>query len=407
MIGEADAVVIGAGAFGVSAAYHLTRQGLKRVVLIDRFAPGTQSSPRAAGLFKQIQGDETRTRLALLSINKMLNFEAETGMPLTVAKSGSLMLARTPEHARYVSHEAHQSKLWGVDVEMVDRAAARRTLPLLETSDLLAVCHTPGDIYIEEPVSLLKAYMTAGERLGMTIIPETAVTGIAIKAGEVQAVITDQGSIQTPIVVDAAGGWARAIGEQARARVPVVPVRHQLYITQPIEGVNPLYPIARFIDTAVYIRPARGGLMLGGFESNPIPVDPRQQSADFSIDDVSLDMKVLDHFNASVNKNVPVFQDVTISEHRGGLFTMTSDGRFLVGPVPLVRGFWAITGCNGSGFSFSPALGQMLAEWIVEGAPSIDLTSLSAGRFANSVLDEDQLREACIWQYGHYYNPAQ
>lgn len=406
MISEVEAIVIGAGAFGVSTAFHLVQCGLKRVALLDRFAPGSQSSPRAAGLFKGIQGDETRTRLAALSINKLLNFEAETGLPSPATRSGSLMIARTPQHAEYVRREARQAQAWGATVELVDGATVRQLMPLMETSDILAACHTPGDIYIEEPATLVNAYLEAGQQRGVTMLPHMAVTGIMLKAGEVQGVTTDQGVIHAPVVIDAAGGWARAVGEQAGAQVPIVPMRHQLYITNAIEGVEPHYPIVRFIDSAVYIRPARGGLMLGGFESNPLPVDPRHQPAHFSVDDVPLEIGVLNNLTATVTHNVPILQETSISDHRGGLFTMTSDGRFLVGPVPEVRGFWAITGCNGSGFSFSPALGQTLAEWIVDGAPSIDLSDLSPQRFARTLLDEEQLRSDCIWQYGHYYDPA-
>jgi len=403
----ADAVVIGAGAFGVSTAFHLAKGGLKRVALVDRFAPGTQSSPRAAGLFKNIQGDPIRTRLAMLSIRKMLNFEAETGLPsLNVTRSGSLLIARTPEHAKFIVREFEHSREWGATLEMIDAAEARRLLPLLETNGVLAVCHIPGDVYIEEPVSLLNAYMEAGSKLGVTILPHTRVTGIAIKGGEVEAVITDRGRIETRTAVDAAGAWARAVGEAASVGVPVVPMRHQLYITQPLAGVDPLYPIVRFIDTASYMRPARGGLMLGGFELDPMALDPRTQPGDFSIDEVPLDRAVVDRHTAAIAKNVPVARGAAIQEHRGGLFTMTADGRFIVGPTPELRGFWLITGCNGSGFSFSPALGQMLAEWIIGGEPSIDLSSLAPARYATVPLAEEQLLSACVWQYGHYYDPV-
>ncbi len=117
-------------------------------------------------------------------------------------------------------------------------------------------------------------------------------------------------------------------------------------------------------------------------------------------------MAVLERAAATVTNHVPAVRGAGIAEHRGGLFTMTADGRSLVGPAPELRGFWVITGCNGSGFSFSPALGQMLAEWIVGGAPSMDLSSLAPARFAVTPLDEDRLRAACVWQYAHYYDPA-
>jgi glycine/D-amino acid oxidase-like deaminating enzyme len=197
------------------------------------------------------------------------------------------------------------------------------------------------------------------------------------------------------------------VGDMAGARVPVVPMRHQLYITQPITGVDPLHPIVRFIDTASYLRPARGGLMLGGFELDPMLVDPRARPASFSVDDVPLDGAVVDKHVDVIAKNVPIAKGVAIQEHRGGLFTMTADGRFIVGPTPELRGFWLITGCNGSGFSFSPALGQTLAEWITEGKPSIDLSTLAPRRYATVPLDEEQLLSNCIWQYGHYYDPVE
>src|SRR5215831_1629896 len=146
-------------------------------------------------------------------------------------------------------------------------------------------------------------------------------------------------------------------------------MRHQLYITEPLPSSEATHPIARFIDSAIYVRPARGGLMLGVFEPDPLPVDPRTQHGNFSISDLSLDWSVLERHRHAVEKNLPSIRNAEMQEHREGLFTMTADGRFIVGPIPELRGFWVLTGCNGSGFSFSPALGQMLAEWITAGSP--------------------------------------
>jgi len=404
MISDADAVVVGAGAFGLSTAFHLARLGVRRVALVDRFAPASQTSPRAAGLFKLIQADETRTRLASLSIQKVTRFREETGVPLEIVRSGSLMVARTPEHAGFVRGEARQSQAWGVDVRLVDGVEAHRLMPFLEAQGLLAACYTPGDVYVEEPSSLLEAYLEACRRQGVTLVPDTPVTGIQVNRGHVEGVVTRGGEIRTPIVVDAAGAWSRAVAELAGVRAPVVPVRHQLFITEPIAGMRPDYPIVRVVDTAVYVRPARGGLMLGGFEADPMPVDPLVQG--FSVNDVPLDMEVLTRLAGTVTHQVPAIRKTAVREHRGGLFTMTSDGTFLVGPAPEVRGFWSATGCNGSGFSFSPAIGQVLAEWITTGTPSIDLSALQPARFAGTALDDERLRATAVWQYAHYYDPA-
>jgi glycine/D-amino acid oxidase-like deaminating enzyme len=405
MLTEADAVVIGAGALGLSAGYHLAKLG-RRVAIVDQFAPGSQTSPRAAGLFKLIQGDQARTRLAQLSIQTVTHFEAEAGVPLPVTRCGSLMVARTPEHADLVYTEAARSAAWGVGLEMVDGQEARRLAPYLKPDGIRAACHTPADLYIEEPSSLLQAYVQAAEGRRAAIVPRTRVTGIRLENGEVSGVVTPEGEIGTPVVVDAAGAWARRVGDLARATVPVMPVRHQLLITEPIEGVEAEQAILRVIDTAVYVRPARRGLMLGGFEADPLPLDVARQRQDFSIDDVPLDSSVLRRLGATVEQNVPALRDAPVQEHRGGLFTMTPDGQLIVGPHPDIRGFWIATGCNGSGFSLSPGIGQALAEWVVGGEPSIDLAACAPARFQAQLVDEAQLRSRGVWQYAHYYEPS-
>jgi glycine/D-amino acid oxidase-like deaminating enzyme len=222
--------------------------------------------------------------------------------------------------------------------------------------------------------------------------------------GEDEAVATPRGEIQTPLVVDAAGIWAKAVGATAEVTLPVQPVRHQLRITAPIAGIAPDTPIARIVDAAVYVRPARGGLMYGGFEHDPLALDSPSEPG-FTIDMLALDGRVNDRFLGDVGPDVPAIVDATVQEERGGLFTMTADGYPLVGPSRSVRGFWAATGCNGTGFSLSSGIGRCLAEWIVGGAPPIDLSPLDPDRFAAQPLSAEDLRTAAVWQYANYYTP--
>jgi len=251
---------------------------------------------------------------------------------------------------------------------------------------------------------MLIAYRQAAERLGVRVLGHTPATGVRTEGDEVAAVVTPHGEIQTPVVVDTAGVWAGALGAAAGAAVLVQPVRHQLRITAPIEGVAPDEPIARIVDTAVYVRPARGGLMYGGFEHDPLAM-ASPDGPGFTIDMVPLDGRVTDRFLAEIGEDIPVLAGTTAQEERGGLFTMTADGFPLVGPSRRVRGFWAATGCNGTGFSFSSGVGACLAEWIVGGAPPIDLSPLDPDRSAAHPLSPDALRAAAIWQYANYYTP--
>lgn len=403
-VSQADAVVIGAGAFGLSVGYQLATLGKRHVVVLDRFAPGSQTSPRAAGLYKLVQADETLTRLAQLSIEVVTGFSEGTGLPLPYVQSGSILAARTPEHAAIVDEEAAASAGWGIELEPADGVEVARLAPYLSGRGIRSAYYIPGDIYIEEPRTLLEAYTTAITQLGSSVIGFAPVTGIQVIDGEVAGIITPRGGIRTPLVIDAAGAWARGVGELAGVEVPIAPVRHQLLITEAVPGMAPTEPIARIVDASAYLRPARGGIMMGGMEQNPLAVDPRSDP-DFTMADTPLDMTILGAFTDALGPLVPALGDTPVAEHRGGLFTMTPDARFLAGPVPGLRGFWTATGCNGSGFSISAGVGRALAEWIIGGEPPLDLAPLDPGRFGPGPFADDALTAAGLWRYANYYTP--
>jgi glycine/D-amino acid oxidase-like deaminating enzyme len=401
---SADAVVIGAGAFGFATAYHLAKGGLKHVVLLDQFEPGTQVSARAAGLFKLIQASEVKTKLAQRATRVVTEFANETGITIPFISSGSIYAARTPVHASMVEAEIEDSRGWGVRLERLEKAEVRLATNYLNGDNIVSAWFVPDDIYIEEPRSMLMAYRQAGAKIGMETIGHTPAIGISVIGGAVQSVETPRGSIQTAIVVDTAGAWARKVGGFASVDVPIKPLRHQLRVTSPISGIASTDPVVRLIDSAAYIRPSRGGLMLGGMEANPLPIEPAEMEG-FSMDRLPLDHTLNDQFVDALVEDIPALRHATIQEERGGVFTMTADGRLLVGPAAYVRGFWMATGCNGTGFSLSSGVGYHLAEWITTGEPSIDLSTLDPNRFATNPLSQTELTDAAIWQYSNYYVP--
>jgi glycine/D-amino acid oxidase-like deaminating enzyme len=398
---DTDVVVIGAGALGLSTALHLALAG-RSVTVLERLTAGSQASGRAAGLFKSVQADELRTRLARRSITRAATFAEWAGEPLAVAASGSFLIARTGEHGDYLRRELAQARGWGADVREAEPgqlAAVSFYRP--NESDVALWC--PEDIYIEEPASLITALLAAGRRLGVDVAENEPVTGILMDGGQVAGVETGRRTITALVVVDAAGGWVRQVGALAGARVPVATVRHQLLITSPDRGVDPADPIVRVVDAAVYLRPARGGLMAGGFEADPLPVDPERQPGSFSTDDVPLDLDVLRKLGGQIVVEVPEASTAAVAEHRGGLFTMSPDGRFVAGPVPDRAGLWVASGCNGSGFSSALGIGEALAGWITTGN-AMGMEALEPGRFGP--LGDEELVRRGIWQYAHYYDPA-
>ena len=397
-----DVVVIGSGAFGSSAAFHLARSG-RSVALVDKAGIASQTSPRAAGLSGQLRRSEVMMRLARRAVQKIERFTEETGQPLEFFQPGSMNIARLPRHAEMLRNAMPWGKQFGLDIDLITPEEARELMPFLHTKGVLAVSHMRSDVYLE-PAQLPMGYALASQKLGATLLPHTRVTGIVTESGAVSRVLTDKGEIRTRTVVDAAGAWVRLIAHLAGTRAPLVPMRHQLMITTALPGVSTRQPIVRVLDVNVYVRPARGGLMLGGYEADPLAYDGAALSGNLQIEDLELDLSVLRRLADSVYEQFPVFRSVALQEHRGGLPTMTVDGEHIVGPAPGVQGLFLLGGCNVGGFSIAPALGEQVAEWIVSGRPSEDLSRMSPERFP-AVLPEAALLEKCRGRYAHYYDP--
>ena len=287
-------------------------------------------------------------------------------------------------------------------VDFVSPAKAGELMPFLEPAGIRAVTYVRDDLYLE-PGQLPRGYARATAKLGGMLLPNTTVTGFGTEDGRITKVITSRGEIRTPIVVGAAGAWTRLVGSFVGARVGAIATRHQLLITQPIPGVESHHPITRLIDCNVYVRPADGGLMVGGYESDPLQLDMAHLPAAFGVDDMPLDLSVLRRLMDRAADQFPVFRDIAVKEHRGGLPTMTADGEHIVGPLPGIRGLYVAGGCCVGGLSIAPIIGDLLADWIISGQPRMDLTPLSPSRLAVQTTNEEALREDCRRQYAFHY----
>lgn len=403
VLDNADAVIIGSGAFGASAGYHLAKSG-RHVAIVDRYVPASQTSPRAAGQTQKVRYDPVTSQMAIRSVDLMLRFEEETGQPLAVHQVGGLKFARTAAYAAQVREEVERGKAWGIDIELIDKETARRLAPYADPERALAIWWSPSDLYLE-PGDLPRAYLAAATSLGAEVISGVTVTGVITDSDHVDGVVTDQGEIRAPVVVDAAGAWAPLVAQMVGLRLPTVPVRHQLYITEPIDGVTADMPIVRVVDANIYVRPERGGLMVGGYEPDPIAVDPADLKSGMS--DLPLDITPLRRIVDDVSLEYPELPDAGVAELRGGLPTMTPDGHHLFGEAPGVAGFWVMSGCVVAGLSISPAAGEAMAKWIIDGQPPYDMGQFRLDRFGSHYDDPESLTNACLARYSHHYETPQ
>ena len=396
----AAAVVVGSGAFGAATACHLARRGVD-VVLVDQHALGSQTSPRAAGLTSQAASLPVMARLRREASEAFERFEAETGRSVGFHRSGSLKAAYTDAGEARLLADLEIARGLGIEARLVPAVEARRLAPHFEPGPARAIGHVPSDGWLEPATVAVGLAARAGE-LGGRLRPFTRVTGLLQDGQRVAGVATAADEIRAPIVVDAAGAWAAPVAAAAGVRLPLVAVRHQLYVTDPIPGVLPLQPIVRLLEASVYVRYCDGGLMFGGYEDAPLVVDAAGLPAGFQVAQLALDLGVLRALTDEVAAHFPPLRGARVAVHRGGLPTMTPDGHPVLGPVPGLAGLYVASGCCVGGLSLSPAAGRALADLIVDGRSDPDLTPLSVERF-RAWSDDAALRTVCVDRYARKY----
>jgi len=397
----AAAIVIGGGAFGASTAYHLSRRGAD-VVLLDQHAIGSQTSARAAGLTSKTASTPVMAALRHEACEAFERFESESGHGVDFHRSGSLKAAYTEAGEARLRTDFAVARGLGIEARLISASEAHALAPYFEPGAARAIGHVPSDGWLD-PAKVAVGFATRAAELGARLLPFTRATGLLQANGRVKGIATRDGEIHAPVVVDAAGAWSRSVAATAGIHLALVPVRHQLYITEPIAGVEPLQPIVRLLEASVYVRYAEGGLMFGGYEDTPQVVEPEGLAAAFQIADLPLDFDVLRALTDEVAACFPVLRSATVAVHRGGLPTMTPDGHPVLGPVPGLEGFYIASGCCVGGLSLSPSAGRALADLILDGKSEPDLASLSVERFRGWVDRPAELRAVCTERYARKY----
>ena len=380
MKSEAQAVIIGGGIVGCSIAYHLSLMGWKDVVVVEKADLTSGSTWHAAGLVGQLRGSLSLTRIMKYSAELYAGLEKETGHDPEWRQVGSMRLASTPLRMEENLRQAAMARTFGLPVEVLSPKETVNLFPLLSDRDLVGAVYMPTDGRVDAS-GVTFALAKGARSRGVEFLTETRVLGITIKNGRVEAVVTDRGTIKTPVVVNAAGMWADQVGRMAGVNVPIVTMQHQYLITEKVEGMRRDLPILRDPDLRVYIREEVQGILMGGFEANPEPWATDGVPIDFSHRLLPTNWPIFEPLVRNAAVRVPAFAGAEVTRIINGPEAFTPDGEFMMGEAPGVRGFFVAAGFNAYGIAAGGGVGKVLAEWIVDGQPSLDVWRMDIRRF--------------------------
>jgi glycine cleavage system aminomethyltransferase T/glycine/D-amino acid oxidase-like deaminating enzyme len=398
---RAQAVVIGGGVGGCSILYWLARLGWDDVVLVERADLTSGSTFHSAGLVGQLRGSLSLTRMMMNSVDLYRTLEDEVGLETGWREVGSLRLASSEERLEEISRQAGWAKTFGLPLELISPGEAQALFPPLTTDGVLGAAYLPTDGYID-PSQLTFALAEGARRRGAEVNTSTRVTGIRVRNGRVEAVETDQGAIETEIVVNAGGMFAKEIGALAGVNVPIVPMAHEYLITKPA-GLAVDMPTMRDPSLLVYFRPESGGLIMGGYERHCAPWSLDGIPADFNGKLLEEDWPRFEELMELALRRVPSLGDMEVVKLINGPEAFTPDGEFILGPSD-VRGFWVAAGFCAHGLAGAGGMGRLVAEWIVEGTPSLDVWHMDSRRFGAAYRSRDYTVARTSEIYETYYD---
>jgi len=401
----AKTVIIGGGIIGCSTAYHLAKLGQTDTVLLERKKLTSGTTFHAAGLVGQLRSNANITQLLGYSVDLYNKIEQETGLGTGWKMNGGMRLACNQERWTEVKRQATTAHSFGLEMELLTPQEALELWPLMDISDLVGAAFMPTDGQAN-PSDITQALAKGARMAGASIFEDTKVTDIEIENGKIRAVITDQGRIECEKVICCAGQWTRTFAKRFGVNVPLVSMEHQYMVTEQIEGMPSNLPTLRDPDRLTYYKEEVGGLVMGGYEANPIPwaTDGIPQGFHYTLLDSNFD-----HFEQLMELalgRVPALETAGIKTLTNGPESFTPDGNFIIGEAPELKNFFVGAGFNAFGIAAGGGAGMALAEWAHKGEPPFDLWSADIRRFGRPHFDTDWVRTRTVEAYGKHYTMA-
>ncbi|HJP07934.1 MAG: FAD-dependent oxidoreductase [Acidiferrobacteraceae bacterium] len=400
-----QAIVVGGGIAGCSTAYHLAQLGYKNIVLLERNQLTSGSTWHAAGLVGQLRSQAGITQLLGHSISLYDRLEAETGLATGWKMNGGLRLACNEARLTEIQRQATTARSFGLEMQLLTPSEARDLWPLMDISDVIGAAFLPSDGQAS-PSDITQALAKGARDRGVGIFERVRVTGVRTEHGRVKGVDTSAGSIDCEVLVNCAGQWARELGLLAGVNVPLVSVQHQYLITEAIDGVTSDLPTLRDPDRLTYYKEEVGGLVMGGYEANPVGWAQQGFPEEFAFTLLDSNWDHFEQLMALALPRVPALQHAGVKELLNGPESFTPDGNFILGEAPELAGFYVAAGFNAFGIAAGGGAGQALAQWIIGGEPPYDLWPVDIRRFGKPHQNLDWVRSRTHEMYGKHYTIA-
>ena len=377
---QAQVVIIGGGVIGCSVAYHLADMGCEDVILLERNQLTSGTTWHAAGLMCTFGStSEVNTQMRLYSRALYARLEAETGLSTGFKPIGFIEAAADADRLEEYRRVAAFNRYCGVEVEEISPGEIKELFPLARVDDLLAGFYVRGDGTVN-PVDATLSLAKGARMKGVRILEGVAATGVLQEHGRVTGVQTAQGDIRAEFVVNCAGMWARQLGELSGVNIPNQAAEHYYVITEPIEDLPPGMPVLEDPSSYGYYREEVGGLMVGLFEPVCAPWRVEGIPETFSFGEIAPDWDRMEPFIEKAMSRVPVALEAGIKKIFCGPESFTPDFAPILGEAPELRNYFVAAGLNSIGIILGPGIGRLMAHWIVEGYPDVDITGFNIDR---------------------------